>query len=63
MSGLIGQQTKYFNDVKCKIIAGMEFGTKNYKLKVVGYDIFRHYLDNNNKDCQVGTVRLKRVIK
>ena len=33
MSGLIGQQTKYFNDVKCKIIAGMEFGTKNYKLK------------------------------
>lgn len=60
---IIGIKTKYYNDVKIDVVAGMEFGTKNYKMKKIGYDVFRHYFDNSNKDWQVGSERIKRVLK
>lgn len=60
---IIGVKTKYYNDVKIDVFAGMEFGTKNYKMKKIGYDVFRHYFDNSNKDWQVGSERIKRVLK
>ena len=57
-----GQKTEYYSDVKMPIYAGMQFGTNNYKLRKVGYEIFRHYFDNENKDFQVGCERIKRKI-
>jgi hypothetical protein len=57
-----GIKTKYYSDVKMPIIAGMPFGSKDYKLKKVGYEIFRHYFDTIQKDCQVGSERIKRII-
>jgi hypothetical protein len=41
----------------------MPFGKQDYKIRTIGYDIFRHYFDNDKKDCQVGSIRLKRVLK
>lgn len=58
-----GTETKFFKDVKLNIIAGMEFNTKNYKMRVVGYEIFRQYFDTIEMDFQVGRQRIKRVIK
>lgn len=63
MSNLIGVKTKYFSDVKIKVKAGMQFGTKDCKLKVIGYDIYRHYFDTPEKDMQIGSTRLKRTLK
>lgn len=57
-----GQKTKYYSDVTMPVFAGMEFGTKNYKMRKVGYEVFRHYYDNEYKDWQVGSERIKRVI-
>lgn len=57
-----GTKTKIYNDVKIPVLAGMQFGTKNYKIKKIGYDVFRHYFDTKEKDCQVGSERIKRVI-
>ena len=62
ISGLEGTKTEFFIDVKVSIIAGMEFGTKNYKLRTIGYDIFRQYFDTKEKDMQIGRQRIKRVI-
>jgi hypothetical protein len=62
IGGLNGTKTKFHSDVKMSVSAGMEFGTKNYKMRVVGYEIFRHYFDSVEKDCQVGSQRMKRVI-
>ena len=62
ISGLEGTKTEFFTDVKVSIIAGMEFGTKNYKLRTIGYDIFRQYFDTKEKDMQIGRQRIKRVI-
>lgn len=56
-----GIRTAHYTDVKMPIIAGMQFGTKDNKLKKVGYDIFRHYFDTPQKDYQVGSERKKRV--
>ena len=61
-SQLIGTKTKFYSDVKIKVSAGMDFKTNNYSMRVVGYDVFRHYYDNSVKDCQVGNQRIKRVI-
>ena len=58
-----GIKTNIYNDVKMPIIAGMEFGTSNYKLRKVGYEVFRHYYDTKEMDYQVGSERIKRVIK
>ncbi len=58
-----GIKTKYHTDVKIDVKAGMQFGTKDYKIRKIGYDVFRHYFDNANKDCQVGSERIKRVLK
>ena len=58
-----GTKTQYYTDVKMPIFAGMEFGTKNYKIRKVGYEVIRQYFDNDVKDCQVGRQRVKRVIK
>ena len=62
ISGLEGTKTEFYTDVKVSIIAGMEFGTKNYKLRTIGYDIFRQYFDTKEKDMQIGRQRIKRVI-
>lgn len=61
--GLIGTQTQFYTDVKIPVMAGMQFGTSNYKMKKIGYDVFRHYFDNDQKDFQVGSVRIKRTLK
>jgi hypothetical protein len=58
-----GQKTKHYSDVRMPVIAGMQMGTTNYKMRKIGYDIFRHYFDNSEKDCQVGSERIKRVLK
>jgi hypothetical protein len=62
-SPIEGTETKFFKDVKLDIIAGMEYNTKNYKMRVVGYEIFRQYFDTIEMDFQVGRQRIKRVIK
>jgi len=62
MAALEGLKTKFHIDVKVPIIAGMEFGTKNYKMRTIGYDVFRQYFDTKEKDMQVGVQKIKRVI-
>ena len=57
-----GQVTEYYQEVKMPIIAGMEFGTSNYKLRKVGHDVVRLYFDTTEMDCQVGCQRMKRVL-
>lgn len=57
-----GTKTKIYTDVKIPVLAGMQFGKNNYKIKKIGYDVFRHYFDTKEKDCQVGSERIKRVI-
>lgn len=58
-----GIKTKFYKDVKMDVVAGMQFGTKNYKMRKIGHDVFRHYFDNADKDCQVGSQRIKRILK
>jgi hypothetical protein len=58
-----GIKTEFFTDVKMPIVAGMEFGTKNYKMKTVGYEIYRQYFDSEDKDLQVGVEIIERKIK
>jgi hypothetical protein len=60
-----GEKTNFFTDVKLPVKAGME--TLNgkiisYKFKKVGYEVYRVYYDNDQKDYQVGSEKLKRVI-
>ena len=45
-----GQVTQYYQEVKTPIFAGMEFGTSNYKMRKVGYDIVRLYFDTPEMD-------------
>jgi hypothetical protein len=59
---ITGIKTKIFKDVKLPVCAGMEFGTKNYKIRKVGYEVFRHYFDTPLMDMQVGSEKIKRVI-
>ena len=63
MQPVKGIQTEFYTDVKLPVIAGMQFRTNNYKLRKVGYDVYRHYFDTAEKDCQVDSQRIKRVIK
>jgi hypothetical protein len=58
-----GTKTRHYTDVKVDVKAGMQFGTNNYKIRKIGYDVFRHYYDNEDKDWQVGSERIKRVLK
>jgi hypothetical protein len=58
-----GIQTKFYTETKVPIRAGMEFGSKNYKIRTIGYDVFRQYYDSAEKDMQVGRQLIKRVIK
>lgn len=58
-----GIKTNYFTDVKIPVFAGMPFGNANNKIKKIGFDIFRLYYDSEVKDCQVGSERLKRVLR
>ena len=58
-----GTKTKIYSDVKLPVMAGMQFGTNDNKIRKIGYDIFRHYFDTKEKDCQVGSERIKRVLK
>lgn len=57
-----GIKTKFYTDVKMPICAGMQFRTKNNKIKKIGYEIFRQYFDTEEKDCQVGSERIKRIL-
>lgn len=57
-----GVKTNHFTDVKMPVKAGMPFFGGDYKIKRIGYDVYRHYYDNNNKDLQVGSERIKRVL-
>lgn len=62
---LQGQKTRFFTDVKIPVEAGMKFSNgkiTDYKIRKVGYEIFRHYYDTAEKDWQVGSERIKRVI-
>ena len=56
-----GQVTQYYQEVKTPIFAGMEFGTSNYKMRKVGYDVVRLYFDTPEMDWQVGRQRIKRI--
>lgn len=56
----------FYTDVKSSIVAGMEQtyingGTKNNKLKKVGYKIVRLFFDTKEKDCLVGESAVKTV--
>jgi hypothetical protein len=57
-----GIKTKYYTDVKLDICAGMQFGTNNYKMRKIGYEVIRQYFDTKEKDFQVGREKIKRVI-
>lgn len=57
-----GLKTKFHKDVRVPIRAGMEFGSKNYKIRTIGYEVFRQYFDTKEMDMQVGRQRVKRVI-
>ena len=59
---LQGQKSKFYIDVKTPVKAGMKFGTKDYKIKKIGYDLVRIYFDNQDKDCTIGMERLKRIL-
>lgn len=59
---LQGQKSKFYIDVKTPVKAGMQFGTKDYKIKKIGYDLVRIYFDNQDKDCTIGMERLKRIL-
>jgi hypothetical protein len=58
-----GIKTNIYKDVKVKIRAGMQFGTKDYKIRTIGYEVIRQYFDTKEMDCQVGRQKIKRVIK
>ena len=60
---ITGIKTKFYTDVKINVCAGMPFNNpRSYKIQKIGYDIFRHYFDSIEKDFQVGSERIKRVI-
>ena len=59
---LQGSKSNFFSDVKLPVYAGMKFGTKDNKIKAVGYEVFRQYFDTPQKDWQIGSERIKRVI-
>jgi len=62
---ITGVKTQIFVDVKTPIMAGMgklKNGQYITKLTKIGHEVHRHYFDTINKDCQVGTERIKRVI-
>jgi hypothetical protein len=50
--------------VRIPVIAGMQFGTTNYKMRKIGYDLFEHtYLLHDDGDEQlISTRKVKRVI-
>jgi len=58
-----GKETQFYKDVKIDVIAGMQFGAANYKMRKIGYDVYRHFYDTKEMDMQVGSQRLKRVLK
>lgn len=58
-----GQRTKFHKDVKIEVRAGIPTNKQgDYKIRKVGYDVFRHYFDTKEMDCQVGSTKLKRVL-
>jgi hypothetical protein len=60
---LQGTKTEFFTDVKLAVKAGMQFKNGeivNAKIKTIGYEVYRHYFDNSNKDWQVGSERIER---
>ena len=61
MTQVEGKSSQFYTDVKSPVIAGMQFGTKNYKMRRIGRDILRIYFDNADKDCTIGQQRIKRI--
>ena len=60
---MIGKKTDIYTDVRIPVKAGMQFGSDDYKIRIIGYDVFRHYFDTKQKDMQVGSERIKRYLK
>ena len=50
--------------VKIPVIAGMQFGTKNYKMKKIGYDLFEHtiLLHDDGDEQLIESKKIKRVL-
>ena len=63
IGALKGLKTKFYIDVKVPVRAGMGCGREKYKIKTIGYDVFRQYFDTKEKDMQVGRQRIKRFIR
>ena len=61
IENLKGEKSKFYSDVRIPVKAGMQFGTKDYKIRKIGYDVFRHFYDSKEKDMQIGSQRIKRV--
>lgn len=59
---LQGQKSIFYTDIKMPIKAGMKFGTNDYKIKKVGFEVIRQYFDTEQRDWQIGSERIKRVI-
>jgi hypothetical protein len=59
---MLGIKTQFHSDIKMPIFAGMDFKTKNNKMRKVGFEVIRHYFDSDLKDWQVGSERIKRII-
>ena len=56
-----GVKTAYYKDVKVAVCAGMQFNTGDYKIRKIGYDVFRQYFDTKDMDYQVGVSKIKKV--
>lgn len=50
--------------VRIPVIAGMQFGTTNYKMRKIGYDLFEHtyQLHDDGDEQLISTRKVKRVI-
>lgn len=62
---IVGIRTNIFTDVKLPVKAGMKYQNGkiiDYKIKKVGYEVYRLYFDTKEKDCQVGSEKIERVI-
>jgi hypothetical protein len=57
-----GTKTKIYTDVKLPVMAGMQFGKNDNKIRKIGYEVYRHYFDSPEKDWQVGSEKIKRVL-
>lgn len=48
------QKTRFYDVVKTPVFAGMQFGSKNYKMQKVAYKKVKIYYSNPEKNDTVG---------